>query len=66
MILYSSDAILDIRRVRTFLEIRNPQAANRAMRAIMTALDHVEAMPLIGKATKEPNIRQIVVRFGRR
>jgi plasmid stabilization system protein ParE len=65
MIFYSSDAIPDIERVRTFLEIRNPQAAIRAMRAIVGALEHVEALPLIGKATKEPNIRQIVVRFGR-
>ena len=38
MILFSSDALSDIERVRNFLEIRNPQAAVRAMRAIWAAL----------------------------
>jgi plasmid stabilization system protein ParE len=66
MIFYSSDALLDIERLRNFLEIRNPQAAIRAMRAIWTALGRVETMPYIGKPTKDPNIRQIVIRFGRR
>jgi toxin ParE1/3/4 len=36
------------------------------MRAIWAALGHVESMPFIGKPTKVPDIRQIVVRFGRR
>jgi len=40
MILHTPEAILDIERVRTFLEIRNPQAAVRAMRAI--SLKHDE------------------------
>jgi plasmid stabilization system protein ParE len=65
MILYSSDAVSDSDRVRIFLEIRNPQAAIRAMRAIRSALARVEATPYIGKPTKDPDIRQIVVRFGR-
>ncbi len=66
MILFSSDALFDIERVRNFLEIRNPQAAIRAMRAIWAALGPVETMPYIGKPTKDRNIRQITVRFGRR
>jgi plasmid stabilization system protein ParE len=65
MILYSSDAVSDINRVRNFLEIRNPQAAIRAIRAIRSALARVEATPYLGKPTKQPDIRQIVVRFGR-
>lgn len=66
MILYSPDALSDIERVRNFLEVRNPQAAIRAMRAIRAALGRVETMPYIGKPTREADIRQIVVRFGRR
>jgi len=65
VIFYSSGAVSDINRVRNFLEIRNPQAAIRALRAIRLALAHVEAMPHIGKPTKDPDIRQITVRFGR-
>jgi plasmid stabilization system protein ParE len=65
MILYSSDALSDIERVRNFLAIRNPQAAIRALRAIRLALGRVEAAPYIGKPTSDRDIRQIVVRFGR-
>ena len=36
------------------------------MRAIWAVLGRVETMPHIGKPTKDRNIRQIVVRFGRR
>jgi toxin ParE1/3/4 len=35
------------------------------MQAIRAALARAEATPLIGKLTKEPGVRQIVVRFGR-
>jgi plasmid stabilization system protein ParE len=65
MILYSSNAVSDIDRVRNFLEVRNPQAAIRALRSIRSALARIEATPYIGKPTKAPDIRQIVVRFGR-
>jgi plasmid stabilization system protein ParE len=65
MILFSSGALSDIDRVRNFLEVRHPQAAVRAMRAIWTALERVENTPQIGQPTKDRSIRQIVVRFGR-
>jgi toxin ParE1/3/4 len=66
MILFSSDALSDIERVRSFLELRNPQAASRAIRAIWTALERLESTPHLGQPTKDRDIRQIVVRFGRR
>jgi plasmid stabilization system protein ParE len=66
MILFSSDALSDIDRVRHFLEIRNPQAAVRAMRAIWAALGRVESAPRIGHPIEGGDIRQIIVRFGRR
>ncbi len=34
MILFSSEAISDMERVRKFLDIKNPDAAARAVRAI--------------------------------
>jgi plasmid stabilization system protein ParE len=34
MILFASEALSDIERVRSFLEAKNPDAAARAMRAI--------------------------------
>ncbi len=66
MILFSSDAVSDIARVRDFLESKDPGAAVRAMRAILVALDRVEAVPYVGHPTKDPGIQQIIVRFGRR
>lgn len=48
MILFSSEALSDIDRRRHFLEVRNPAAAVRAMRAIWHALERVEDFPDIG------------------
>jgi toxin ParE1/3/4 len=66
MILFSSEALSDIDRVRNFLEARNPDAAVRAMRAIWRALERVEDFPEMGQPTKDRSIRQIIVRFGQR
>jgi plasmid stabilization system protein ParE len=66
MILFSSEATSDVERVRHFLAVRNPDAAERAMRAIWSALERVEHFPEIGQPTKDQRIRQILVRFGRR
>ena len=65
MILFASEATSDVQRVRNFLEARNPNTAARAMRAIWAALQRVEQFPEIGTPTKDAQIRQIVVRFGR-
>ena len=45
MILFSPAALSDIDRIRTFLDVRNPGAALRAMRAIWMALERVESFP---------------------
>ena len=64
MIFFSSDAALDIERVREFLHINNPEAAKRAMHVIFSALEMVQEFPEIGRPTEDANIRQIVIRFG--
>jgi plasmid stabilization system protein ParE len=66
MILFSSEALSDIERVREFLYVKNPDAAARAVRAIWVALERVEHFPGIGKPVEDGRIRQIIVRFGRR
>jgi plasmid stabilization system protein ParE len=66
MILFSSEAVSDIERIRKFLEIRNPDAAARAIDAIWAALEQVKHFPKIGKPIKDCHIRQIIVRFGQR
>ena len=64
MILLSPDAVLDVERVRTFLEEKNPGAAKRALTAIWAALEKVQIFPELGRPTEDTEIRQIVVHFG--
>jgi plasmid stabilization system protein ParE len=64
MILLAPDTVADIERVRTFLEVRNPDAARRALRTIWSALEMVQDFPELGRLTEDADIRQIVVRFG--
>jgi toxin ParE1/3/4 len=65
MILLTSAANADVRRVRNFLQAKNPDAARRALREVWATLRRVEQFPEIGKPTKDPDIRQIAVPFGR-
>ena len=64
MILFAPDAVSDIERVRHFLDVRNPDAARRALRTIWSALERVQDIPELGRPTEDDSIRQIVIRFG--
>jgi toxin ParE1/3/4 len=64
MILFSRDAIEDVERLRTFLDQANPGAARRALTLIWTAIERLQDFPALGMPTADPDIRQIVIRFG--
>jgi len=64
MIHLSQDAADDVVRVREFLSAKNPDAAKRALAEIFAALQKVHVFPGLGKATEDPEIRQIIVPFG--
>ena len=64
MIRFAPDAVSDIERVRQFLDVRNPDAARRAIRTIWSALERVQDIPELGRRTEDDSIRQIVIRFG--
>jgi plasmid stabilization system protein ParE len=64
MILLSPDAIEDVERLRTFLDHANPGAARRALALIWTAIERLQDFPALGMPTADPDIRQIVIRFG--
>ena len=64
MILLSRDAVKDVERLRTFLHRANPDAARRALALIWTAVERLQEFPALGMPTEDPDIRQIVVRFG--
>lgn len=64
MILFSTDALSDIERVRDFLDVRHPTAAGRALAAIWEVLERLERFPHLGRATDDGDIRQITIPFG--
>ena len=64
MILLSPDAIEDVERVRAFLDDANKGAARRALALIWTTIERLQDFPALGMPTEDPDIRQIVIRFG--
>jgi toxin ParE1/3/4 len=64
MILLSPDAVEDVERLRSFLDQHSPDAAQRALALIWTAIDRLQEFPELGMRTGDADIRQIVVRFG--
>jgi toxin ParE1/3/4 len=64
MILLSRDAVLDVERLRTFLDQANPDAARRALALIWTTIGRLPEFPALGMPTEDAYIRQIVIRFG--
>jgi plasmid stabilization system protein ParE len=64
MIHLSRDAVDDVARLRTFLDHVNAGAARRALEVIWTAIERLQDFPTLGMPTDDPEIRQIVVRFG--
>jgi toxin ParE1/3/4 len=63
MILLAPEAIADIKRLRIFLQKNSPDAAQRALARIWTAIDRLQEFPALGQQTNDPQIRQIVIRF---
>jgi plasmid stabilization system protein ParE len=64
MIVLSPEAASDIERVREFLDVNNPEAAKRALRAIFTALERLQEFPGLGRPTEDSRIRQLIISFG--
>jgi toxin ParE1/3/4 len=64
MILLSPDAVLDVERLRSFLDQNNPNAAKRALAMIWTAVERLQEFPALGMPTGDADIRQIMLRFG--
>ena len=64
MILLSPDAVLDVERLRSFLDQNNPNAAKRALAMIWAAVERLQEFPALGMPTGDADIRQIMLRFG--
>jgi plasmid stabilization system protein ParE len=53
MILLSADAVDDVERLRSFLDRNNPDAAQRALALIWSAIDQLQEFPELGMPTDD-------------
>ena len=61
------EAVLDLARVRDFIRINNPDAAARAAKRIIEAVQKLRAHPLIGRPVidiERPKLRDLFIPFG--
>ena len=65
-IAWSIEALSDIERLDAFLRPKSPQAAERAILAIMDAIAGLADFPAIGRPAETigPEYRELVVPFG--
>lgn len=64
MVRLSPDAVMDVRRLRAFLDARNPGVTQRALHEVFKTLTGLQTFPNMGRRTAEPEIRQINIKFG--
>jgi plasmid stabilization system protein ParE len=62
---YSREAIDDLRRLREFIEVKNPGAAQKAASGILAGISQLKRFPLLGtKVDRAPNpeaVRDLVI-----
>lgn len=64
-IVYTRNALSNLDRLRQFLATKNPQAATRALHAIMIRFDLLKDHPKLGTVDPEqPDLREIFIPFG--
>lgn len=64
-VVFSHDAVADLRRLREFLEPHNPSSADAALQAIMTAAESLRMFPERGRLVENPQVRRVIRPFGR-
>lgn len=63
---WSAAALEDVKRLRQFIELHNPQAARRAAESLKQAADLLLTHPGIGKRLEGRQDRELFVPFGQR
>lgn len=62
---YSPEAVGDLRRLREFIETKNPRAARKAAATILQGIAQLKSFPLLGtKVARAPNpeaVRDLVI-----
>ena len=64
-VLYTPESIGDLQRLREFIEIKNPQAAQRIAKSIIKGISQLKTLPLLGiEVDKAPNpemVRDLII-----
>jgi plasmid stabilization system protein ParE len=65
-VIFAPSALEDLKRLRAFLQTKNPAAAQRAAGAIIKSVDILADQPHIGRLVEdmEPAFREWVIDFG--
>jgi plasmid stabilization system protein ParE len=62
---YSREAVGDLRRLREFIEVKNPRAAQKAAATILKGIAQLKELPMLGnKVERAPNpeaVRDLVI-----
>jgi plasmid stabilization system protein ParE len=58
-------ALADLARLREFLVGKDPAAAERAIVALITAIESLGTFPECGRPSGTPKMRELIVPFGR-
>ena len=56
---------LTLRRLHAFLTDKSPLAADRAIAALIAAIQSLDSFPERGRPSGRPNLRELIVPFGR-
>lgn len=64
---YSLEALRDLQRLKNFLALKSPMAAERAKKTIISSLRILEQQPYAGKAMRDmpEQFREWNIRFGK-
>ncbi|MFZ5776032.1 MAG: type II toxin-antitoxin system RelE/ParE family toxin [Thermodesulfobacteriota bacterium] len=65
-VIFTPGALRDLKRLREFLQAKNPAAAMRAAEAIIKAVQLLRHHPQIGRPAEdlEPEHRELLIEFG--
>ena len=61
------EALTDLARLRDFIRVHNPDAAQRAAKRILEAAHKLQALPMIGRPVLDidvPQLRDLFIPFG--
>jgi plasmid stabilization system protein ParE len=64
-LIVSQAATADLARLHAFLADKNPAAANRAVVALIAAIQSLDAFPERGRPSGTTKLRELIVPFGR-